>query len=295
MHLKKPQDDNGEITARTFGLLFHDAAELYYKTCVEKGITNIKKYNNEIVNEPGHKTLRAYIHRAFQQQEEVSEDRVITETLLEYILNLLRYDSTYEYLEIKDLEKDASLTLQISVKGKTVPFQVGGRIDRVDICTPPHNLLNAEKQEASIKTLRIVDYKTGAKPQYGKSIADIFNSDSATRPYYFFQTYLYALTQQDEATKKNLQLSAALFFPHLAGKKGYDPWIGLPCPSPTSAARDKHCIHVITSDQLTEFRDSLQALIEDIFDTSKDFDPTTNEKHCIHCDFRQLCGLSEKP
>lgn len=293
LKLKKPDEDKGEISSRLFGLLFHDAAEMFYKDAKERGITNFKEYNARFIKKEGHDALRGYIRRAFAKQEGISEDVVIRETLLEYMLNLLRYDATYDYLEIDDLEQDACLTLPVSIGGRVCPFRVGGRIDRIDICTPPKHLQQADRPDDNVKTLRIVDYKTGAKEQYGDCVSDIFDNEKGNRPYYFFQTYLYCLTQQARADQLHLPQSAALFYPHKSTIENYDPWIGLPCPKPKSANKPLPKTHVLTKDLLNEFRERLQALLEEIFDTSKDFVPTRDEEKCTYCNFRALCGLPE--
>lgn len=285
-HLKTPDKPDAPIDAKTFGNVFHDAAEAYYKDCTEAGVTNYAAHNGRVLAEKDHHTLLSCIARAFVSQKMPQGDAVVRDTVLQYLISLLRYDVRCPGLRILSVETDAYLSLQAPCGDGRRPFRVGGRIDRLDVCAPPTDLPGESAQ-----MLRIVDYKTGSQEQYAASVDDIFNAEKDDRPYYFFQTYLYALTQQERARSLDLPQGAALFYPHKATRPGYDPWIGLPCAKPNTTGKLLPRTHLLSEDVLTKFRNRLQDLLDDLFDLTKPFEPRPSEHHCRYCDYRALCGL----
>lgn len=296
LHLKSVQRKEDGIQSNDFGSIFHDAAELYYKDCMRQGVTNYKTHNASVVNEKGHKTLLEYIRRAFTQLGFPEGDAVVRETILEYLIKLLKYDASYEELKIVALEQDACLTLPVFIDGVQRPFRVGGRIDRLDICRPRRDI-PASSPDDLVTTLRILDYKTGNHEQSAGSVEDLFCGDTGKKneghPSYFFQTYLYCLTQQRRAAELHLPQSAALFYPHKSTRKNYDPWIGLPCPKIDAKKGDIPRVHVIKDEVLREFQDRLLTLLEELFDRSVPFSPKCSETNCKYCDYRCLCGLPD--
>ncbi len=285
-HLKTPDKPDAPIDAKTFGNVFHTAAQIYYKDCHDAGVENYAAHNGRVLAEKDRHTLLACIERAFRELKMPQGDAVVRDTVLQYLISLLRYDVRCPELRIEEVETDAYITLKANCDGTQRDFRVGGRIDRLDVCAPPTDLPGENAQ-----MLRIVDYKTGSHEQYAKSVDDIFDPENKERPSYFFQTYLYALTQQERARSRDLPLGAALFYPHKSTRPGYDPWIGMPCSKPASNGKLAPRTHILSEDVLAEFRRRLQDLLDDLFDLSKPFEPRPTEQNCRYCDFRVLCGL----
>lgn len=298
LRLRAVQRREDGIQANDFGSIFHDAAEMYYKDCMAQGVTNYRAHNGAVLAEKDHKTLLEYIRRAFVRQGFPEGDAVVRETVLEYLIKLLRYDASYDELQLLAVEEDACLSLPVVVDGEERTFRVGGRIDRLDICRPRRDLPAASPDDL-VTTLRILDYKTGSHEQSADTIDQIFgweeNSGSKPRPSYFFQTYLYCLTQRQRAQELHLPQSAALFYPHKSTRRDYDPWIGLPCPPVDAKGHAAPRSHVLTPQLLAEFQEKLEILLEEIFDPETDFEPCCNADTCRYCDFRCLCGLPSHP
>ena len=240
---------------------------------------DLKSRLGSLLSENDDKTLKQYILEACTRTG-APRDYIAEETVLGYLKRLLRADCTLGDLRIIGVEQDMYITIPVSLGGETLPVSVGGRIDRLDVATNPD-----ESQPGQATTLRVVDYKTGNHVHEAKDMNDIFHKEK-NRPYYLFQTFLYALAVMErtrELTGQQLPVSTVLFYPSRYGMDGYSPWVkfgGEP-------------LHVFTSDHASEFRQLLRQTLEEILDPNIPFKATDNPHACSRCDFRLLCGKRE--
>ena len=160
--------------------------------------------------------------------------------------------------------------------GTRQPFRVGGIIDRLDCVTDP---------QTGQRTVRIVDYKTGAHEQEARTMEAIF-TPTERRPHYFLQTFLYALAVRQWLPRSpfaGADVSCALFYPFLASHKDYVSWVKFE-GSPLTA---------FTDTLAEDFRKRLTETLEDLLDEDKPFVQCEGGTGCRYCDFRALCGLPE--
>lgn len=278
--LKKPHDEEKVIDDSDFGTLFHGVAELYYRKALERNETDIKSYNEKILNEKDNATLRKYIAEAYKNIN-CPRDVIAEETVLGYLKKLLKADSELGDLRIIELETDRYINVPITIGDKTEEIRIGGIIDRIDVATNPH-----EPNPYKARTLRIVDYKTGNRVHEAKTLDDIFHKKSK-RPYHIFQTFLYALTVEDIVKKicgEDIPVSTVLFYPSQYGKKEYSPWVKF----------SGETLNFFPKELRNDFYNLLQKTLEEIFNPEIPFVATDNEKSCEHCDFRILCNKREK-
>jgi len=272
-----PEKD--DIQSNTFGNVFHDAAEIYYSDCVRRKVSNFKYENGRVLSEKGHTTLRACIQQAYERQE-VNPDVIVTETVLKYLQNLLQRDAELQSLQIIGLEMNSDVTVKVEVEGELRDFVVGGRIDRLDVVT------RNGCDEEPLRTMRIVDYKTGLREHKAADVDEIFHAETA-RPYYLFQILLYSMAEENRTMERcgeKLPVSAALFYPALATRFDYDPWVKL--------GEKKQPLHVVPREVMKDFREKLKQTLEELLDRNQPFRPTPGKSVCEHCDFFLLCGAA---
>lgn len=276
LHVCEPDAD--DIRSNTFGNVFHETAELYYKQYEGMGSLNFKEINGRVLAEREGDTLRECLAQAYARLE-MRPDVIVSETVLKYMQNLLRADAALESLKIIGNEIDSEVSIRVNVQGEEREFAIGGRIDRLDVATR----FGTDAEAA--RTLRILDYKTGVREHFAKDVGELFDAARANRPYYLFQTLLYALSESERVEMRcgeRLPVSAALFYPAHAARADYDPWIKL--------GRQKEPLHEIAPELLADFRKHLQRLVGEILDLKKPFVPTTRKEACRHCDFANLCA-----
>lgn len=278
LHRLEPDPD--DVQDNMLGNLFHDAAEAYYSPYIGKDEVNFKFENGRVLSEKPLATLRECIGQAYKNRG-MKQDVIATETVLQYLRNLLQRDAELQELRIIGLEQASDIELDVRVKGETLPFLVGGRIDRLDVAT------RAADDGEPAKTLRVLDYKTGVREHAAPGLEEVFHSDGA-RPYYLFQALLYTLAESGRTEKwcgSRLPMSAALFHPALAVAPGYDPWLRI--------GKGKRPLHALPSELMDDFANRLRRMLEELLDGRTPFRPTPGKKVCEHCDFSALCGAAE--
>ena len=263
------EDTDAALDNRIFGNVFHQLAEDFYKPFEGKGKIDPQRlaYYHEHPER-----LNPLIEEAFAKNN--VPYRLVDATIVRNLFRrMLAYDYRLADLEIVRLECDVDISLPLKINGTVRPFNVGGRIDRLDIARTPSGL----------RTLRVVDYKTGTKEQKANKMEDLF-IPKKSRPYYIFQTFLYALAVQDkvrEFTGEDLPVSTVLFHIPLIND-AYDPWIPF-------AKERVYDFGPLASD----FREQSIELLQRMMDTPT-FRQTDDLNVCAHCDFQQLCERNVK-
>ena len=263
------EDTDAALDNRIFGNVFHQLAEDFYKPFEGKGKIDPQRlaYYHEHPER-----LNPLIEEAFAKNN--APYRLVDATIVRNLFRrMLAYDYRLADLEIVRLECDVDISLPLKIDGTVRPFNVGGRIDRLDIARTPSGL----------RTLRVVDYKTSTKEQKANKMEDLF-IPKKSRPYYIFQTFLYALAVQDkmrEFTDEDLPVSTVLFHIPLIND-AYDPWIPF-------AKERVYDFGPLAAD----FREQSIELLQRMMDAPT-FRQTDDLNVCAHCDFQQLCERNVK-
>lgn len=263
--LDEPQPAPDVIEPNTFGSLFHRAAELAYRE-LTSATPAITREQLDRLTEAGGRLLVKHIRQAYAD-EGLVDNPVITEVVRMYLVQLLENDKKLTPFEIVGTEKESYTDIAVPTALGERTYRVGGIIDRLDVV-----------QLDGVTTLRIVDYKTGGKPEAAVDVTQLVTPDK-DHPHYVFQTFVYALTVC-ETTK--WPIAPALFFVHQSAGDGYNPYIpfgpeGAPLADFTPLA--------------AEFRSALTGLLTELMDTSRPFTATPFAEHCSNCPFASLCGL----
>ncbi len=273
-----PDPEDG-FNAIFFGNIFHRAAEQLYRQLTSCGDV-IRQSDLEPFMEQGGVKLQPIVREAFRTEffkERPVEYRgilcIAERVIVTYLLQLLRHDSRLTPFRVLAVEQ--SFTTSFIVNGMEI--DTGGIIDRLDFVS--------DNQVPGGQAVRVVDYKTGGRPDSVTSLDNLF-ADTGQTEHYFFQTILYASIV---ASSKQLPVTPCLFYVHRAGADDYSPKLKL-------AGSYLHDVRQPlgngdSADTLSAvFMQRLVALIEEIFNPEIPFTQTSNARTCEHCDFRALCG-----
>ena len=270
--LKTPDEVSAEIDSALFGTIFHLSAQLAYTDLTANG-KMIQREDLERLLRDEIK-LQGYVDQAFKQElfkvapEEKPEyngvQLINSKVIVSYLKQLLRNDLQYTPFEMVAMEKKVSEKITIQTALGPLTLRLGGTIDRMD---------------AKEGTLRIIDYKTGGSPKIPANIEQLF-TPSETRPNYIFQTFLYAAIM---SRKQPLMVAPALLYIHRAASESYSPVIEMGEPRKPKIPVNNFAFFE------DEFRERLQALLEEIFDEKELFTQTEDIKKCAYCDFKAIC------
>ena len=270
--LKTPDEVSAEIDSALFGTIFHLSAQLAYTDLTANGKIIQREDLDRLLRDEI--KLQGYVDQAFKQElfkvapEEKPEyngvQLINSKVIVSYLKQLLRNDLQYTPFEMVAMEKKVSEKITIQTTLGPLTLRLGGTIDRMD---------------AKEGTLRIVDYKTGGSPKIPANIEQLF-TPSETRPNYIFQTFLYAAIM---SRKQPLMVAPALLYIHRAASESYSPVIEMGEPRKPKIPVNNFAFFE------DEFRERLQALLEEIFDEKEPFTQTEDIKKCAYCDFKAIC------
>lgn len=280
-HLHEPEKVTEELPNNVFGSLFHRAAELVYEHIIEKhnGIAE-PDYLLALANSA--EAMHRYVKKAFDENKD-TDYRVLEARVLElYLANLLRCDARAGRFKVVGTERKVEGYVSVSNGGVDTEFRINGSIDRLDF------IRNAD----GTNSLRVFDYKTGsadanssgaAKDAVANSLDDLFEPEKAKG--YMLQTFLYGTMLSSEAKHdKEIEeyikhpVMPSLFYLKLAQKSNYNPLLFV----------GKEEVRNVF-DYSEDFTARLKALIEEIIDTSRPFNPPSKQKYCPSCPYRMLC------
>lgn len=268
-HIKPLEEVNGDIDNALFGTIFHKTAENIYNDMKSRyGLITKEAIEGVLKNDV---MLKRYVDNAFNSEFFKNNDGkapeyngtqlINSEVILSYIKQLLQLDIRSTPFTIVANEQPVYGEMEISTSSGPLTVRIGGTIDRMD---------------RTDSSLRIVDYKTGGKPNHPNSIEQLFIPDKK-RPNYAFQAFLYSSLIRQE---KDENIQPALLYIHQAADEDYSPIIKLA----------KENITNFTDEMSNEFRERLRTLLEEeIFNQRVPFTQTEDTDRCSYCDFKNIC------
>ena len=298
-NIKEPDDVSDEIDNRIFGTIFHDASQFVYD-----GITGADKEERDEQHPfrlPGHEISKSQIDHVLKEKVpiECAVDKAFHDdffktgkgeqpeynglqtihrnVIVHYIEQLLRIDSRLAPFTIRGLEGKVTTTIPVTTSEGKFTVRVGGRIDRLDEVT----------DSDGVRRIRVIDYKTGTKDLKNfESIDDVFSRAKIhNHADYFLQAMLYSwiVSESAEVNPHQLPVSPALLFIQHAIKDDYSPVLQLD-KAPITDMREWNAAFV----------ERLSALIGEIYEPTKPFEPTDDPQFCKLCPYKELCGRVKK-
>ena len=269
--------DEDEMDARTFGNIFHKAAETLYAPMINRTIT--ADFIDRILKEKGNITLQKTVDQAIRTELFMLKDNrpmpqlnglqaINREMAITFLRHLLEYDRRNTPFTIIATEREVHDTIDINIDGKPHKIQIEGKIDRIDT----HTDSNGTKQ------IRVIDYKTGRAEKNINipSVDDIFNSENIKK---HADYYLQALMYSGIVSKEYAQpVSPQLLYIQQATQDNYSPTLTI----------DKKPIHDV-KEYMEEYNRNLKELITTILDINIPFTPTTDIHRCETCIYSHCC------
>ena len=281
--LKEPDvpDDELELDNRTFGTVFHRAADLLYHRLpqyVDKAILQHLLRNKQELE----RAVDEAFHLELPYLPQSGLYIIQREVIVQYLRQLVALDLRQAPFRILGLEIDVyrnlspSLTAGQSVALQSHPLKIGGRIDRLDLVD----------EGTANERIRIIDYKTGASPI--KPLPDV---DAVFLPQnihnhsdYYLQTLLYANIVRSNRPSSishlpsDIAISPALIFIQHAAADDYDPTLCF--------GRDRI---LDISPYSQRFNELLDETITEILSPDIPFRPTTDLQVCASCPYASIC------
>ena len=277
--LKKPDDTDTEIDYAMFGTLFHKSAELAYnhlssnpdRIITREAIESLLREDNLLTGFVKQAFTDDYFGKKPTDPDDFSGIQSINyEVILQYLRQILRMDAElYAPFRYVGSESDGYNTyMEVDDPlnaGKKYRIRLKGIIDRMD---------------SKDGILRIVDYKTGRKHDYPKSVENLFDPKNRNEQAFQIMYYAYIMSRQEEFSSQ--KLAPVLIYTRSSSK---------PTKEDLYYRIGADVIYDFKAQLGGEFQDKLMELISEIFNPDIPFSPTDEiEKTCHNCDFCQLCG-----
>jgi ATP-dependent helicase/DNAse subunit B len=277
--IKQPDNDDDEIDNRIFGLIFHKAAEIFYKKYNNGAVVHQSDLEDDVKNDAmlGRIVDNAFKEELFNIPANAKIDynglQIINrQVILDYLKQMIKIDIKLTPFCILGLEKPIKMDLEVTADGEQKNIILDGKIDRID-----------EIEESGGQHIRIIDYKTGSNNRaVVNAVEEIFDpSKINNHTNYFLQSMLYALAirYKKDINPENLGVSPALLFIQHSQAKDYDPTLLI----------NKEKIMDIAEYE-NDFIIGLKKLAEEIFDSSIPFLPTEDKARCETCIYKSICG-----
>lgn len=274
LHLDEDDKFEDFMESSTYGTVVHGVAQNLYqslgKSNVNVNANDIQRWLDSptIIDNEITKNINEHFNKLPEGQLDTplnGELEVIGKAIKRIIEEILRHDlslTPFTFVSAED-ELPASITLS---DGRNVYFTQ--KIDRVDEVNG---------------VLRIVDYKTGdEKTDLGDAaIEDITQVGKKNNYLSIFQVLLYCVLYKEAKNYPNAIQPVIYELRHIL-TKGINP-ITIGSRKSKKVLDDYRTIE-------NNFTSNLIKLIEEILDPQKKFTQTQDDKACLYCKFKRLCG-----
>lgn len=278
--LREPDSDEDIIDNRTFGNIFHKAAEIAYRQIgigrqlLSADIRTALKQKG-FVERAVDKAIREEMFDNASQMPDLNGLQIINrEVIVTYLRRLLEIDERLAPFTILGTERSVAMHTTIATSEGRFDLQLRGIIDRLD--------------QVGDSQIRVVDYKTGARALTRKmdTIDEVFAQPMMREkhPDYYLQTFVYAEMVRNDAelNPRHLPVSPALIFIQHAKGDDYDPTLAIGGTTISD-------IGSISND----FMSRLQAVLTQMFDPHEPFLPTDDRQMCAYCPYRMMCRIEK--
>ena len=275
--LKEPDGSEEDIIDnKIFGNIFHHAAENIYKMLMQRDgrivaddIDRMLKTRADIERavDAAFMTELFRIKDASRRMPPLDGLQIIhREVIIKYMHLLLETDRKLAPFTILGLEKTVSMPYVIN----DFTTNIGGIIDRLDC------IVDSEGREV----IRVVDYKTGSKMFKDMPDVEAIFSDEQIKNHsdYYLQTFLYSHIVRRKSDDRPVR-PALLFIQH-TGSDNFDPVL-------TVSKQKISDIAAFDKAFMTLFDEKVQ----EIFNPSIAFMPTSDRNRCRTCPYAGLCGF----
>lgn len=265
-----------EIDAPTFGNLFHNMMESFYKSICSKHNNLITEKDLEaprLLEESLEVAFKEHYHwdkaEAFQLE---GRDIIVKEIILKMGRQIIENDKSYAPFYVLSIESKEDIhrmkvAIDTPMGKKIVGLQ--GIIDRVDL------------KEGVV---RVIDYKTGKDNKRFENISSLFDRNNLKKNKAAMQTLMYSMLYEEGGTSGNYAVMPGLYNARELFNPGFDIRLmmkveGTNKYDPVIDARSLH----------TALKSEMAKLLEEIYDPAVPFDQTNNLRTCEYCPYAGVC------
>jgi len=261
--LSQESEVQESVEADVFGSIFHRLMETIYNRYrnlsvtpdVLTGTARDDDYLTEILEIA---FARYYFKDEGNPLPLQGQHYLIGEILRSYVKQTLEVDKQFTPFTYLGSEYRFNTSYRVD---ESLAVNFKGSIDRID---------------RAGETVRLIDYKTGLGETRFTDMQQLFDATGNKRPYQILQLFVYALFYLRE--NPGVKISPAVYYLRSVFEH-FDPTIRY----------DKHPIEDI-SVYMSQFTESFDALLAEIFNPEIPFSQTKNEKNCEWCAFKELCN-----
>jgi hypothetical protein len=271
--IREPEEVAEEVDLPGFGKILHAAMEIIFSSIGKESIDRVdleqllkNRERLDILIDKAYSRVYFKIDKEDIRSQLTGRNLLVLDQIKHSIIRMLKIDIKRTPFKIIKQEEKVIASLQFSNNGKAEQLRIGGIVDRLDT-------------DGNI--IRVIDYKTGNADKKGifSSIDDFFDSKKSDKTKEVFQifTYCHALKQQDCYG----DIKPELWFIRNTS----------PDYLPGVTFKDKESHEVTSFNQWeNDFVGKLTKLVEEIFDLTKPFNQTVDEKVCEKCSYSSICG-----
>ncbi|SHJ64173.1 MULTISPECIES: PD-(D/E)XK nuclease family protein [Reichenbachiella] len=265
----EPKEIKEDIDPSLLGNLLHTAMEYLYEGTTELTTDTIATLENEI--ETAVKSSFVF-HKleVGEGQRTIGRQLIVLEVVKKFVVEILRADGRYAPFDILALEStDYLVDYPIETMEGSAKVALKGVIDRVD-----------QKNQH----IRIVDYKSGRDERDFSGIPELIDGDSANRNKAVFQLFYYAMLYKENHPDSQLPIQPLMYNSKDLYQRDFDGQIR------QKKGTDRKARTIMNYQEVEEeFREVLEGLLTEIFNTSVNFTQTDDTKKCQYCPYIQIC------
>ena len=285
MGLKAEDEVAESLDYGMFGTIFHETMRSLYTGDEAMSVSfffNPQEYNHGLKGEPLKLVSREYIKSWLLRDDEIrakvkslimrqmneieisGRNLVVADVIVKYVKKTLNRD--LEILRENDAPHFVIHGLENRVARTIFGQKFKGYIDRLD----------------SVKDgeIRVVDYKTGKVLDKDENIDDanaveiadeIFDPSCKERPKIALQFFIYDMLIKSDSRIKGLEISNSVY-------------------STANLFKDRPQIKPLCHRFYDAMSEHLEKLLQEIYDLDVPFRRTDDQKTCLYCDFKMICG-----
>lgn len=261
--LSQESEVQESVEADVFGSIFHRLMETIYNryrnlSVTPDVLTGIARDEDSLTEILEIAFARYYFRDEGNPRPLQGQHYLIGEILRSYVKQTLEVDKQFTPFTYLGSEYRFNTSYRVN---ESLAVNFKGSIDRLDRVG---------------ETVRLIDYKTGSGETRFMDMQQLFDASGNKRPYQILQLFVYALFYLRE--NPGVKVSPAVYYLRSVFEH-FDPAIRY----------DKHPIDDI-SVYMSQFRESFDSLLAEIFNPEIPFSQTKNEKNCEWCAFKELCN-----
>ncbi len=277
--LYEPNEVKEEVDPMVFGNLLHKTMETLYHDFED---VKMRKQVTPLELAVLKNKVSDAVKDAFQSEygkkgafDISGRNIIIAEIIQKMAVQVLDKDTLYAPFSILGLEGGAGGRpfngfIEIKHQNSRHKVLIKGIVDRID---------------CKNDVVRIIDYKTGKDDKKIENIESLFDSDHPKRNKAAMQTILYSLIYLQNYGDKQLKITPGIFNIRELFSESFDHRLQL-------KQQNGEGYEYITDIRpyLPDFQFHLKNLLQEIFDASKSFTHTADERKCQYCPYVRICG-----